>query len=180
MDAELLAVVEVDRPQRVTCQAPGCGHAVYKRIHVVRHDGLVKVYGSDCFDRLFSNMSKAAGPRYGGAAGRLLSADERQMLVLNTDQLVAQFEAEDKQVQERLRRSLQATSPSPQLVRPARRFVTGPTLARTDQPPSPTPAELVGVEAQAKEMVRARYGVDPDAAGWRGLVMACQRELLAK
>lgn len=47
-------------------------------------------------------------------------------------------------------------------------------------PPGPTAAELASVETEAKELVRARYGVDPDAPGWRGLVVACQRELLAK
>lgn len=34
----LLAVVGVEKANRVVCQAPGCGHGVYRRIHVVRHD----------------------------------------------------------------------------------------------------------------------------------------------
>lgn len=41
--AELLAIVEVDKADRVVCQADGCGHSVYRRIHVVRHDGRLGV-----------------------------------------------------------------------------------------------------------------------------------------
>lgn len=180
MDAELLAVVEVDRAERVTCQAPGCGHAVYKRIHVVRHDGLVRVYGSDCFDRLFRHITRASSPRYGSTIGRLLSADERQILAQNAEQLVARFEAEFQHAQERLRRHSRGARPLVQSVRTGAMFIARPSAARDVPAPGPTAAELAAVESEAKQLVRARYGVDPDAPGWQGLVMACQRELLAK
>lgn len=43
----LLAVVEVPQADRVVCQAPGCKHPVYKRIHVVQKDGQLTVLGSE-------------------------------------------------------------------------------------------------------------------------------------
>jgi hypothetical protein len=106
MNTELLAIVEVDKTDCVTCQAEGCGHGVYKRIHVVRHHGKVSVYSSDCFDRLFGSLLPDAKPRYGGGDGRQLTADERLLLVENTERLLAQFEAEHQQLLEgaRLRR----------------------------------------------------------------------------
>lgn len=91
MSAELLAIVEVDKADRVACQAEGCGHGVYKRIHVVRHDGKVGVYGSDCFDKLFGSRMPNAKPRYGGGDGRELTPDERLMLVESTERLLAQW-----------------------------------------------------------------------------------------
>lgn len=93
---QLLAVVEVDQKDRVRCQAPGCGHSVYKRIHVVSEPGCrVGVYGSDCFGRLFADLvDRNARPRYGATEGRMLTPEERAMLAENTERLIAQFEGE--------------------------------------------------------------------------------------
>lgn len=176
MSAELLAIVEVDRDSRVVCQAPGCGHAVYKRIHVVRHDDKLGVYGSDCFDRLFGDLGRGATPNYGGGTGRLLTEEERLMLVQNTERLIAQFEAERQLALERERLQAAALQQQEQA---ARQRVAQAKVAPQRQP-GPTQAELASVEAEAKRMVRAKYDVDPDAPGWRGLVMACQRELLSR
>lgn len=176
MRAELLAIVEVDRDHRVVCQAPGCGHAVYKRIHVVRHDGKLGVYGSDCFDRLFGDLGRGAAAHYGDGTGRLLSAEERLMLVQNTERLIAQFEAERQMALERAREQEQIVQ---QQLQAERQRVAQARVA-PHRPSGPTAAELASVEAEAKRMVRARYDVDPDAPGWRGLVMACQRELLGR
>lgn len=171
MDAELLVIIEVDRDDRVVCQAPGCGHAVYKRIHVIRHGGAIGVYGSDCFGRLFRDQ--LGTPRYGGGAGRVLTADERKMLVQNTERLIAQFEAEHQLALEQTsvqRQRIQSQAPKAPVERGS----------APRQSAHPTTAELASVEREAKRMVRAKYGVDPDAPGWRGLVMACQRELLGR
>lgn len=94
-----MAIVEVDKADRVVCQAEGCGHGVYKRIHVVRHDGKVGVYGSDCFDKQIPH----AKPRYGGGDGRELTPGERLMLVENTERLLAKFETEHQQLLEAAR-----------------------------------------------------------------------------
>jgi hypothetical protein len=176
MNAELLAIVEVGRADRVSCQAEGCGHGVYKRIHVVRHDGKVGVYGSDCFDKLFGFLLPNAKPRYGGGDGRELTPDERLMLVENTERLLAQFETEHQQLLEaaRLRREQQE-----KVERAAAERAEKARLEAERRRP-PTEAELSPYEAEAKRMVRDKHGVDPNAPGWKGLVITFQRQLLGR
>jgi len=70
MSAELLAVVGVDKSDRVVFQAPGCCHVVFRRIPLVGHDGMVGVYGSDCLEKLFGISAAKSGPRYGSAEDR--------------------------------------------------------------------------------------------------------------
>ncbi len=175
---ELLAIVEVDQVDRVVCQAEGCGHGVYRRIHVVRcEDAKVRVYGSDCFGRLFHGLIANAPPRYGSGDGRQLTDEERAMLVANTDRLVAQFEAEHQAVLEKLRLREEERRRIAQAA--AERAEAARREAERRRPP--TAAELATVEAQAKAIVREKYGVDnPDAPGWRGLVLKHARELLGK
>lgn len=175
MSSELLAIVEVDRAERVACQAADCGHSVYRRIHVVRHDGTLGVYGSDCFARLFSGLVNHE-PRYGGGAGRDLTAEERRMLVENTARLIAQFEVEQQQAleQARLRRE------QAELLERAAAERAERAKEDADRRHAPTAAELASVEAEAKRMVRSKHDVDPDLPGWRGLVLKYQRELLGR
>ena len=94
--AELLAVVAVDRSDRVVCQAPGCCHAIFRRIHIVGHDGTVGVYGSDCFERFFGMSATKSGTRYDSGEGRELTPDERQLLIENLARLLEQFETKKK------------------------------------------------------------------------------------
>lgn len=90
----LLAIVEVDEEHKVQCQEPGCGHGVYKRIHVVDLDGKLMVMGSTCYAKRFGNAPDL-GPEFAGAGtGRRLSPEERELLLNNTAQLLAKFEAE--------------------------------------------------------------------------------------
>ncbi|MDP1940731.1 MAG: hypothetical protein Q8K54_08815, partial [Gallionella sp.] len=100
-DARLLAVVEVPQSDRVVCQAPGCKHPVYKRIHVVLQDGALTVLGSECFKKLFGE--ELSSPSYGTAEGRLLTPEERLLLIENTARLIAEFEEEHKAALERAR-----------------------------------------------------------------------------
>lgn len=94
---ELCAIVAVDFSARVRCTQSGCGHAVYRRIHVVRDDGKLLVLGSTCFAKRYGS-SDALGPaRHGGGSGdsgRQLTEAERQLLVNNTAALLSQFEQE--------------------------------------------------------------------------------------
>ncbi len=91
----LLAVVEVDKADRIICQAEGCGHSVYKRIHVVRDNARVKVIGSECFKRLYGGFEQVSQtPIYGSSEGRRLSQAERIAILENTERLIAVLEAE--------------------------------------------------------------------------------------
>lgn len=176
MNGQLLAVVGVEKADRVVCQAEGCGHGVYRRIHVVRHDdGSLGVYGSDCVSRLFGHLVESF-PRYGSGEGRELTAEERQMLAENTERLIVQFEAEHQVLleQARLRREQQAK------VEQAARERAERLRAEAERRRPPTPTEIASVEAQAKAIVRQKFDVDPNAPGWRGLVLAEAHKLLGR
>lgn len=176
MSGQLLAVVEVDKADRVVCQAERCGHGVYRRIHVVRHgDGTLGVYGADCFGRLFGQLEDKA-PQYGSSDGRELTAEERLMLAENTERLIAQFEAEHQAVleQARLRREQQ------EKVEQVAREAAERRRIEAERRRPPTAAELASVEAQAKAVVRQKFGVDPDLPGWRGMVLVEARKLIGR
>jgi hypothetical protein len=167
--AQLLAVVEVPRDDRVRCQSAGCNHPVFRRIHVVRENSVVRVYGSECFKKLFVGLPVASSmPHYTSSEGRHLTDEERQLLIENTERLVQQFEAE-----------YQA-----ELARKAALVAIQTTRIQTT-PALPTPSRSATIsaarqaaEAQAKEAVRSKYGVDPDMPGWRGLVIAEMERIL--
>ena len=165
--AELLAIVEVPRDDRVRCQADGCNHPVFRRIHIVRENGGIRVYGSECFKRLFTGESiSSSAPRYTTSDGRELTEAERQLLIENTERLIRQFE---EAYQADARRGAAQVPPVPPRPEPA----PAPT-ARVI-----TPAMRAAAEAQAKQAVRSKYGVNPELPGWYGLVMYEMRRILS-
>lgn len=174
---ELLAIIEVPRDERVRCQAAGCNHPVFRRIHVVRESAVVSVYGSECFKRLFAALPVASSvPRYSSSEGRHLTDEERQLLIENTERLIQQFETEYQA--EVARKSALAATQTQSRPQPKQPRVEPPQ----SQPlPSsqPTAAERRLAEAEAKQIVRAKYNVDPELPGWRGLVLAEMRVILA-
>lgn len=170
----LLAIVGVDKAERVVCQAVGCGHGVYRRIHVVRHgDSSVGVYGSDCFGKLFGQLGGKA-PHYGSGDSRELTPEERQMLAENTQRLIAQFEAEHEALLELARLRFEQQEKVELVAREAAEW----RRAEAESHRPPTAAELASVEARAKAVVRQKFGVNPDIPGWRGLVLVEARKLL--
>ena|SRR5665647_2313190 len=165
--AQLLAVVEVPRDVRVRCQAAGCNHPVFRRIHVVREGAAVQVYGSECFKRLFgSSPVGSSTPRYTSSDGRHLTEEERQLLIENTERLIQQFEAEDQA--ELARKAALATTRQPPVTPAAPPVAPAPPLP----PPPISAAARQTAEARARQIVRSKYGVDPELPGWRGLVLA--------
>lgn len=92
--AKLLAVVKVEKEQRVRCQQPGCNHTVYKAIHVVEEQGTLLVLGSTCFTKRYGSPTQLGDPAYGNAGGRALTSEERQMLQDNTRAFIERFEKE--------------------------------------------------------------------------------------
>lgn len=132
--ARLLAIVEVDHDQRVRCGNPGCGHSVYKAIHVVQDGQELLVLGSTCFEKRYG-LGALGAPHYGGGGGRRLTSEERELLLHNTQALLQQFEAEQEALRQRLLRikaELSARTPVPSeatLVRQPQAIAARPLLA---------------------------------------------------
>lgn len=97
--AKLLAIVAVERPDRVRCGQPNCGCSVYRRIHVVRERGKLLVLGSTCFAKRYGTSTALGLAQYGGGEGRPLTEGERQLLVDNTEALIARFEDDEARLQ---------------------------------------------------------------------------------
>lgn len=89
----LLAIVEVDKTARVYCAQPGCKHTVYKAIHVVREGEKLLVLGSTCFIKRYGSATAIGKAQHWGGNGKLLTPEERALLVENTEALLAQFAA---------------------------------------------------------------------------------------
>ena len=56
---KLLAIVEVDKKKRVQCGQRGCGHGVYKAIHIVQDDDGLLVLGSTCYAKRYEGSIRA-------------------------------------------------------------------------------------------------------------------------
>lgn len=184
--AQLLAVVEVPSEDRVRCQSAGCNHPVFRRIHVVRENSAVRVYGSECFKKLFVGLPVASSmPQYTSSDGRHLTEEERQLLIENTERLIQQFESEYQA--ELARKAALAAArlasvqtppppmpPKPVVVLHTREFHRfEPPLQSLPKPPVVSSPSVQQVsETQAKQIVRSKYGVDSELPGWRGLVLA--------
>lgn len=162
----LLAVVEVPYDERVRCMADGCGHSVYKRVHIVRWNDALLVCGSTCFSRQFHGQEVAKSqPQLTSHAGRMLSAEERLLLISNTEQLIERFEFEHFS-------TLKTHNPL------AERLVKSVWPVRRDPPyhhitkHSPfTAAECAFAEPEARRLLNARFpGLDFDSPGFIGLL----------
>ena len=121
----LLAVIGVDKVDRVQCQCKGCGHGIYAAIHMVRSPGgEIQCWGSDCYAREVGLAQRPhAEPLYHGVNGRKLTEAERELLRTNRERLLAAFKAEHD---EKLRQQEQA-----RLAVEARRAQEA--IARTEQ-----------------------------------------------
>lgn len=157
---QLLAIVEVPREDRVRCQAPDCNHVVFRRIHVVREDSIISVYGSECFKKLFEGAPvSSSSPYYTSSEGRQLTEEERRMLLENTARLIAEFEAEYQA--ELAHRNAAARHAPP--AAPATQTAKTPVA-------NVSSAAKQAAIAQAKQLIRSQYGVNPELPGWYGLV----------
>lgn len=173
---ELLAVVEVGKAQRVGCQAPGCGHGVFRRVCLVRSDDKLGVYGSDCCSRIFGRGMGLGPPKYNssGGDGRRLTEAERELLATNADLLIEQFEGERVAEEERRSRLL-----ADQRARYEQDVRSREEEERAKEARKQLIKEaMAGVEGEAKAAVRRRWDVDANNPAWRGLVMGEQRRLL--
>lgn len=94
VEHQLLAIVSVDHADRVQCGQPGCGHSVYRQIHVVKEGEKLLVLGSTCFAKRYGSAAALGTPRFGRGSGRPLTTEERRLLVENTALLITRFEEE--------------------------------------------------------------------------------------
>ena len=186
-DICLLAVVEVPQSDRVVCQAPNCKHSVYKRIHVVQRNGVLTVLGSECFKKLFGE--EHAKPSYGSGEGRLLTPEERQLLVENTARLITQFEAEHQAALEEARLAVERRAALENVQRAAKQrkhleserqssFMIPAVQPAAWQPaplrssrrtPTPSDPRFQAALLEVKQEYRSR-GLDLDLPGWRAAV----------
>lgn len=120
--AKLMAIVEVDKAERVYCAQPGCHHTVYKAIHVVKEGDQLLVLGSTCFQKRYGSLSALGKTQYWGGNGKVLTSEERALLAENTQALLSRFEAEEARLREeaeqklqRLREALARRSPQRQV-----------------------------------------------------------------
>lgn len=151
-DAKLLAIVSVEHADRVRCGQPTCGHSVYRRIHIVREAGHLLVLGSTCFAKRYGAYTALGGAQYGGGEGRSLTDAERQLLVDNTEALLARFEEEAA-----LRQAARAYAPPPP---PTLRPMAINTPHRKLPAPRETPWEWV------KPWSSVLYLKLKDGSGW--------------
>lgn len=124
--ARLLAVVSVDgRASAVRCMNPGCFMSVYAAIHVVEDEGQLLVMGRDCFANRYGGGSALGEPRF-GAGGRLLTPEERELLIANTARLLALFEEGQQRAHEPAPSPVQAPAPLVPLVLRRRAYSVAP------------------------------------------------------
>lgn len=139
---------------------------------IYRNQGPLEAFA---FSHLFGHLVDSS-PRYGNGDGRELTADERQMLAESTERLIAKFEAEQRASleQARLHQEQQA-----QVEQTARERVER-QREEAERRRTQAAEDLAGFEREAKAIVRQKYSVDPDAPGWRGLVLVEVRRSLGR
>jgi hypothetical protein len=150
--ASLLAIVCVEYADRVRCGQPNCGHSVYRRIHVVKEGGKLLVLGSTCYAKRYGNDSALGTTHFGGGDGRMLTAEERQLLLNNTQALIAQFEKEAA-----LLRGAKV-KPAPAVLQPSRNEITPQSTIVTYHQETPW--------AWVKPLTSVIYLKLKDGSGW--------------
>lgn len=100
LSTSLLAIVEVDESERVYCAQPGCKHTVFKAVHVVRDGDQLLMLGSTCFKKRYGSATALGKAQHWGGNGKLLTTEERALLVENTEALLARFAAEEARLWE--------------------------------------------------------------------------------
>lgn len=185
--ALLLAIVEVDKEDRVQCQAQGCGHSVFKRIHVVLIGMEFKVLGSQCYQRLYGKeLPNAAAPQYGSINGRLLTAEERLVLVENTAKFIEALESDRLEFER-----IAATNAARHQQHESEQAAAQPQMhthqsVRRSQPPQHVPFDARSPSYEGSEMLRwhwrssavrascvATFQANPSTGLHHAAVMAC-------
>jgi len=177
--AKLLAIVSVEHEDRVKCGQPGCGHSIYRAIHVVKDSGSLVVLGSTCFAKRYGSPATLGTARFGtGDGGRTLTAEERMLLVDNTAELLVRFEAEEL-AQAKALADTKLVHVIPQVHQPLKPKFDSPTVPRTNwaampgySASSPTPWNWM------KPLTSMAYFRLRDGTGWVRVQHRDSRQLL--
>jgi hypothetical protein len=105
-----LAIIAVDKADRVQCQCNGCGKGIFAAIHMVAlPDNEIQCWGSDCYayEAGLAHVS-AMKPMFPFLNGRRLTEAEREQLRSNRQRLVEQFKAQHEAELLRLEEARQA------------------------------------------------------------------------
>lgn len=87
---ELLIIVEIPKDKKVLCQAVGCGRAIYRRVHVVKNNGKIEIYGEDCSAKLFGKIPN----KFSGINNKdevLLTENDVEKLLNNTHEFLLEM-----------------------------------------------------------------------------------------
>jgi len=153
---ELIMVVEVPAHKKVLCQADGCGHAVFRRVHVIHQDGDIGVFGSSCAKKLLGERLEKMRPTIGGGVEMTLSDIDVDLLIHNTEELIDKL-LQELEIESKTEAALEFDYPSL----------------------SDAQLEKVCLD-QAKQNFREKRGLNPDAPGWAGWVKSDAKKLFKK
>jgi len=171
----LVDVVEVDKENRILCQADGCGHSVYAAIHIVLQDGKFTVLGGDCFKRLFGASLQGGSSYYGGSiqSPTILTEEMRELLATNTVGFIEQLELHRQELEAQASEVKQGIGATQAAARRHRATQHRPIASGPSEP------GFSSAMAEAKKKLRRIHpGVNLDSAGWSGLVKIEARQIL--
>lgn len=154
--AELLIIVELPESKKILCQAEGCGHSVYRRVHVVRESGKLVVYGEECAKKRFGkSLLKPIIPKE-KLDGYVPSERDIEQLLENTQQFIDEMLVRFKEKK------------------------SDEVLTEPDFPKMSDEALKQYCLEKVKEQFRKEKGLDPELPGWAGWVNSDANALFKK
>jgi hypothetical protein len=92
--AYLVAIIELEKVDRVLCQAANCHHSIFRRVHIVLKGQEFQLLGSSCFNRWYGHLPiENRTPQFGSTAGIPMTPENRDLLLRNTADFVAYLHA---------------------------------------------------------------------------------------
>src|SRR5688572_6111717 len=152
-EIELLAVIELPEAKAVLCQAEQCGRTVFRKVHIVRENGRLRVYGSECAKKLSGLFdAKKRTDRTSVITANLTDRDV-DLLLENTAALLEKL---------------------------GQLYKEKPTEKKN--PVDPRTLSRAQLEAYCLNIVRERFrtekGINPDQPGWAGWVKSEAKDLM--
>jgi hypothetical protein len=165
--AELLTIASVDIEKSIRCQAPGCGHRVYRKIHAVQDGEKIILLGQTCYGRMYKKEEPRYG-EYGGGYGKPLTNEERELLFQNTEKFI-------ELIKNRFEKY------GCDLIAGENDFLVDALSKKYNVPPKSItilsgkqfPIErLNAIDAEAKENLAKGYKINAAEIGWKSLLLS--------